>query len=258
MPAKKKSARVRLVEKKAPRKAATVATVLKLLERRGAKATRDGMARYGIVAPKAFGVTMGAMKQIAKGIGPNHTLALALWATEWYEARMLATLIDDPLQVTSAQMDQWCRDFDNWAICDTACFALFDRTPHAWRKVESWSRHQGEFQKRAAFALLACLALHRKDADDAAFMKLLPLIDHAASDERNFVRKGASWALRAVGERSPALNAAAAAMARRLAASSDATERWLGKDALRELTSAKVAKRTARRDEKRKAPAVAG
>ncbi len=233
--------------RKASNKTPDAPAVLKLLERKGSKATRDGMSRYAIVVPKAFGVTMGTLRQIAKSIGPNHELALALWATEWYEARMLATLIDDPQQVTSAQMDRWRRDFDNWAICDTACFALFDRTQHAWGKVEPWSRHKGEFQKRAAFALLASLALHRKEADDAAFMKLLPLVEGAASDERNFVKKGVNWALRSVGERSPALNLAAVAIAKRLAASSDATARWIGKDALRELTGAIVAKRAAKR-----------
>jgi 3-methyladenine DNA glycosylase AlkD len=251
MPTKKKGARVSAVKKKSGSKAVDTPAVLKLLERKGSKATRDGMSRYAIVAPKAFGVTMGTLRQIAKSIGPNHELALALWATEWYEARMLATLIDDPQKVTSAQMDRWRRDFDNWAICDTACFALFDRTQHAWGKVEPWSRHKGEFQKRAAFALLASLALHRKDADDAAFMKLLPLVEGAASDERNFVKKGVSWALRSVGERSPALNLAAVAIAKRLAASADATSRWIGKDALRQLASPAVAKRLARRADTR-------
>jgi 3-methyladenine DNA glycosylase AlkD len=237
--------------RKALGRALNAAAVLKLLERKGSKATREGMARYAIVAPDAFGVTMGTLRQIAKRIGPNHELALALWATGWYEARMLATLIDDPQQVTSAQMDRWRRDFDNWAICDTACFALFDRTPHAWRKVEPWSKHRGEFQKRAAFALLASLALHRKEADDAAFRKFLPLVERASTDERNFVKKGVSWALRGIGQRSPALNAAAISLAKRLAASPDATARWLGKDALRELAGATVAKRLRRASRRR-------
>ena len=210
------------------------------------------MARYGIVAPKAFGVTMGALRQMAKTIGREHDLALSLWETGWYEARMLATLIDDPAQVTSAQMDRWRRDFDNWAICDTACFALFDRTDHAWRKIEPWSKLKDEFQKRAAFALLASLALHNREADDAAFTRFLPFIERAATDERNFVKKGVSWALRAIGERGATLNVAAVKLSKRLASSSDATERWLGKDVLRELTSAKVAKRIEIRDARRR------
>ena len=149
---------------------------------------------------------------------------------------MLASIVDEPASVTSVQMDRWCRDFDNWAICDTACFHLFDRTPHAWRKVAQWSRRRDEFVKRAAFALLWALALHDKQSGDEAFLKCLPAVERAASDERNFVKKSVNMALRAIGRRNPALNAAAVMVARRLTASPQAAARWVGKDALRELT----------------------
>ncbi len=137
-------------------------------------------------------------------------------------------------------MDRWCRDFDNWAICDSLCFHLFDRTPHAFAKVAAWSNQRDEFVKRAAFALLASLALHDKTAGDEPFLASLPLIERAATDERNFVKKGVSWALRGVGRRNVALNAAAVELARRLCDSSSAAARWVGRDALKELTSAAV------------------
>jgi 3-methyladenine DNA glycosylase AlkD len=137
-------------------------------------------------------------------------------------------------------MDRWCRDFDNWGICDTLCFHLFDRTPHAWNKVVRWSDQPGEFVKRAAFALLASLAGHDKSAADEAFLATLPLIERAATDERNFVKKGVSWALRRIGRRNAALNAASVTLARRLAASPQTAARWVGKDALRDITSAAV------------------
>jgi 3-methyladenine DNA glycosylase AlkD len=132
-------------------------------------------------------------------------------------------------------MDRWCRDFDNWGICDTVCFCLFDRTPHAWAKIAKWSGSREEFVKRAAFALLASLALHDKTTADGPFLASLPLIERAAADERNFVKKGVSWALRGVGRRSPALKAAAVTVAGRLAASTEPAARWVGKDALRDL-----------------------
>lgn len=129
--------------------AARVAEVLRQLERRGSRKVREEMlTRYGIRAPKAFGVPVGAIKQLGKSIGTDHALALALWETGWYEARMLTAFIDDPAQVSAAQMDRWARDFDNWGICDTLCFSLFDRTPHAWRKVAPWSRRDAEFGSR--------------------------------------------------------------------------------------------------------------
>ena len=213
-----------------------VQAVLAWLERRGSKRNRDGMARYAIVADKVFGVSVGTLRQLARRLGRSHPLALALWQSGWYEARMLAAFVDEPARVTPAQMDRWCRDFDNWAICDTVCFHLFDRTPHAWRKVAQWSSSREEFVKRAAFALLASLALHDKGAADGPFLRVLPLVERAAPDERNFVKKGVSWALRSIGRRNAALNAAAIKVARRLEASPEGAARWVGRDALRDLT----------------------
>ena len=218
---------------------------MKCLEASGSKRVRDGMARYAIPSDNAYGISVGALRQKAKSLGRNHELALALWDTGRYEARMLATFIDDPERVSSSQMDRWCRDFDNWAIVDTACFALFDRTPHAWNKVAQWAKHRDEFVKRAAFALLWSLTAHDRVSDDRPFLQALKLIERGASDDRHFVSKAVNMALRAVGKRSTALNAAAVATAQRLAASTAAAPRWVGQHALRELTSTSVKGRLA-------------
>jgi 3-methyladenine DNA glycosylase AlkD len=220
-----------------------VRTALAWIEQRSTKRDRENLARFGITAGKAFGVSMANLQLLAKRLGPNHELAAALWETGWYEARMLASLVDEPSRVTAGQMDRWCRDFDNWGICDTACFCLFDRTPHAWAKVAQWSDQREEFVKRAAFALLASLAGHDKDAGDERFLQCLPLVERAASDERNFVKKGVSWALRKVGRRNAALNAAAVKVARRLSDSPEPAARWVGRGALKELTSPLVMRR---------------
>lgn len=222
-----------------------VDAVIASLKRLASKKYRDGMARYAIPADKAFGVPVGDMQKLAKKLGRNHELAAALWETGWYEARMLACFLDEPQRVTPAQMDRWCRDFDSWAICDTACFHLFDRTPHAFRKVATWAGRKDEFVKRAAFALLACLALHDKETEDEPFARCLPLVEQAAGDARNFVKKGVSWALRGIGRRSGALHSISVALAQRLAASPQASARWVGKDVLRELTNPKVIRRLA-------------
>jgi 3-methyladenine DNA glycosylase AlkD len=137
-------------------------------------------------------------------------------------------------------MDAWASAFDNWAICDTACFCLFDRTPFAWERARRWSRSPREFVRRAGFALMAVLAGHDKAATDAQFRALFPLIEEGARDERNFVKKGVSWALRRIGRRNRALNRAALGVARRLAASKEASSRWVGRDAQRELSSPRV------------------
>ena len=203
------------------------------------------MARYAIPSEKAFGVAMKDIQSEAKRLGRNHELAEGLWKSGWYEARTLAAYVEEPARVTAAQMDRWCRDFDNWAICDTVCFALFDRTPHAWQKVEQWSERRDEFVKRAAFALLWGLTVHDKTAGDEPFVHGLVLVEREAADERNLVKKAVNMALRAIGKRNAALNAAAVKVSQRLAASTDPTARWVGKDALKELGSPAVTKRLA-------------
>ena len=222
-----------------------LAAALAWLERHATKAARDGMARFAIPSDHALGVGMRDIQALAKTLGHNHELASLLWDTGVYEARMLTAYVADPALVTAAQMDGWARKFDNWATCDTLCFVLFDRTPHAWRKVEQWSTRRDEFAKRAAFALLASMALHHKDSDDAPFRRSLDWIERAADDERNFVKKAVNWALRSIGRRNAALHGDAVALAQRLAESDQAHTRWIGKDALRELRSPKTQTRLA-------------
>ncbi len=168
---------------------------------------------------------------------------------------MLTAFVDEPARVTPAQMDRWCRDFDNWGICDTVCFCLWDRTPHAWAKVVAVERSAGRVHQTAAFALLASLAGHDKKAADSQFLECLPLIERAATDERNFVKKGVSWALRRIGRRNAALNAAAVEVSCRMAESDVAGSAITGKEALRELTSPLVRRKLAAKDRRhRKGP----
>jgi 3-methyladenine DNA glycosylase AlkD len=220
-----------------------VEAIVAELKRLAKKSVRDGMLRYGIPNDNAFGIRVGTMQKLAKRLGRSHKLAAELWATGWYEARMMAAFVDEPDQVTPAQMDRWCRDFDSWAICDTVCFHLFDRTPYAWDKIKPWARRKDEFVRRAGYALLACLALHDKQAEDESFVPFLPLIERGATDGRNLVKKGVSWALRGIGRRSAGLHAPAVAVAKRLAESTEPAARWVGKDALRDLTRPAVIRR---------------
>ncbi|MGQ0532308.1 MAG: DNA alkylation repair protein [Caulobacteraceae bacterium] len=209
--------------------------ILAELKRNASPQYRTDMAkRYGIVTKaEVYGTPVGTLRAMAKRIGHNHDLAERLWATGIHDARMLATMVDDPALVTPAQMERWAKDFDNWGIVDTACFHYWDRTPHAFKQIEKWSKAKDEFVKRAAFALLASCALHKQGTDEQ-FLRGLELIEREATDPRNFVKKAANWALRAIGgKKSPKLRVGARALAKRLAESFDPTERWNGKDALR-------------------------
>lgn len=207
------------------------------LKSHATKVTLDGMARYAIPSDRALGVAMRDIKALGKQLGRNQELAAELWKTGVYEAHMLASFVGDPARITAAEMDRWCRDFDNWALCDALCFNLFDRTPYAWDKVAKWSGAKAEFVKRTGFALLWSLSVHDKKAADERFLEGLKFVEREAGDDRNFVKKAVNMSLRAVGKRNPALSAAAMEVAARLADSDDPTARWVGRDALRELSS---------------------
>ena len=229
-----------------------VRAVLSELERLGSKRVREDMSkRFGIHTDRTWGVMMRDMQKVSKAIGTDHQLAQQLWKTGWYEARMVATMIADPQQVTPKEMDAWVKDFDNWAICDTVCFKLWDQVPHAWSKVDQWVKSEQEFVKRSAFALLACLSLHRNDTDPTKLRKYLPLVKKAAGDERNFVKKGLSWALRGMANTSAEMREAAIDLAEDLAASDNTTERWVGKDVLRDIKRPMIAKRAEKREQDR-------
>jgi 3-methyladenine DNA glycosylase AlkD len=225
---------------------------LKWLEKHGTKSAIRELARYGIEAEHAFGVKMATLLSLRKKLGKDQALSLALWESGWYEARLLAALIGDPQLVTKRQMDAWARSFENWGDCDTVCFHLFDRTPLAWERVHKWSASPKLFVKRGAFALAACLALHDKAALDENFLEFLPLIEKGAGDERNFVKKGVSWALRAIGRRNLVLSGAALKLAERLASSDEPSRKWVGKDALRDLSKPNVRMKLAGETKKRR------
>lgn len=216
-----------------------LATVMAALEASASAQVRDEMGpRFGIVTDQALGVRMEAMQAIAKGMGRDHALAGALWATGVYEARMTASMIDDPRAVTSEQMERWRSDFDNWAITDTVCLKLFDRSPLAAEKALAWTELHDEFGRRAGFALLAGMAIHRR-GDAALFREGLSRVEAHASDPRNFVKKAVNWALRAIGlKRDAELRAEARAAAERLAASEDRIARWVGRDAMKAFDKA--------------------
>ena len=221
------------------------AQVLDDLHRMADPSRLDGMARYGIDTSMALGVTVTELRVLARRLGRDHALAGKLWGSGIHEARLLATMVDDPAAVTEEQAERWILDVDSWDLCDGLCGNLLDRTSFAFEKAEGWSGRDEEFVKRAGFALMAWAAVHRKDVEDARFERFLPRILAASTDDRNYVKKAVSWALRQIGKRSAELNRSAVALAEQLQASADRTARWIGSDAFRELTSAKVQARFA-------------
>jgi 3-methyladenine DNA glycosylase AlkD len=224
----------------------TCEEVVKRLKLLGDPKAVEGAARFGICVPDILGVSAPNLRQLAKEIGKDHALAGKLWTTGIHDARVLATLIDDPAQVTVRQMERWARDFDSWAVCDAACCCLFDKTPYAWDKAVEWTDRQPEYVKRAGFVLMAALAVHDKKAPDERFETFLPLLVEHAADDRNFVKKAVNWALRQIGKRNVALNKLAIRTAEDIRRTGSRAAKWIAADALRELASARVQARLTR------------
>ncbi len=203
----------------------------------------DGMARFGINPENTFGVSIPNLRKIAKETGIDHALAQQLWASGIHEARILASMVDDPKRTTEEQMESWVKDFDSWDVCDGCCMNLFEKTRFAYQKAVEWSSNDKEFIKRAGFVLMARLAVSDKRADDKQFELFFPIIKREASDNRNFVKKAVNWALRQIGKRNLNLNGKALATAKEIQEIDSKSARWVATDAIRELTSQAVVER---------------
>ena len=203
----------------------------------------EGIARFGIQSSNSFGVSVPKLRALAREVKHDHQLASKLWETGLHDARLLATMIDDPRQVTVAQMEKWVRDFDSWDVVDGCCGNLFDKSPVAIGKAKEWCRREAEYEKRAGFVLMAELAVHDKNSKDQVFLDFLPLIIDGASDKRNFVKKAVNWSLRQIGKRNLKLNRAAVSTALEIQKMESSAAKWVASDALRELKSPQVQKR---------------
>jgi 3-methyladenine DNA glycosylase AlkD len=226
----------------------TVIEILKILNDNADPTQLKGMSRYGMSVDKRLGVSIPVLRALAKLTGKDHKLANDLWQTEIDEAKILASMIDNPAELTEQQMDEWVKDFNSWDICDQVCMNLFEKAPFARKKIYDWSYREEEFVKRAAYALIACLAWHDKKAEDEQFIEMLPVVVYGATDERNFVKKAVSWALRHIGKRNQNLNAAAIETANNLLKMESKSARWIANDALKDLQRESVQKKFKKSD----------
>ena len=226
----------------------TAAEVLAHLRSIGSEANRQGMRRYGIRIDRALGISHGVQRDIARKIKRNHERAFELWASGITEAQFIASVTADPKRFTKADARRWAAEFDSWDIVDGVS-DLFVDTDH-WRElIVEFAADGREFVRRTAFAMIAWSVVHRKKEPDETFVTFLPLIEARSEDERNFVKKAVNWALRSIGKRNAGLNEAALKLAEKLAASENRTARWIGRDAIRDLTGPKTLARLAKKAE---------
>ncbi len=226
---------------------AEVEEVVARLKSHGNPKNVEGMKRFAVGGQNTLGVSIPVLRNLAKELGRDHELAAGLWKTCIHEARILASMVDNPALVTEKQMERWVADFDSWDVTDQVCMNLFEKAPPAWEKAIEWAHRKEEFQKRAGFALMACFGWHDKKSPPSRFAPLFPVIEAESDDERNFVKKAVSWALRNIGKRDHALNEMAIASAKRIEKRGTKGARWVAKDVLKELTSEAVARRLPQR-----------
>lgn len=212
-------------------------SLLQKLSSMSNKANREGMARYGINVDNAYGIRIPVLRSIAKLHKNNHNLALELWNTGMHEARILASMIDDPRQLTSSQMDEWTADFQSWDLCDQVCGNLFVRNTIFKEKIELYSQSPDEFVKRAGFSLIAAHCTKKNKDPDDEYIKYFDIIEKESGDGRNFVKKAVNWALRAIGKRNKNLCYQALETAKRIRSQDTPSARWIANDAIRELNS---------------------
>ena len=222
--------------------------ILRRMEAMACPRNSEGMARYGIRSTRVLGLSMGTLSDLAKEIGKDHAMAGCLWDDGSQESRLLAALVEDPREVTDLQMDLWAEGFDNWAICDGVSMHLFRRTPFAKAKCLEWSSNEKEYVKRAAFTLMASLAVHDRKAGDEVFLEYLRVCERECEDDRDHVKKGVSWALRQIGKRNICLNQAAIETSVLISRHNSRAARWISSEALRELRGEKVQARLVSRE----------
>lgn len=218
-----------------PDKLTDIHSVISVLQSMESSENRLGMARFGIKVEDALGIKVADLRRLALRIEKNHDLALKLWDTGIHEARLLATMVDDPTAVTERQMENWATDFDSWDVVDQACNNLFRKTVFAHRKAAEWTSREAEFVKRAGFTLVAVLAVHDRAADNSVFEAYLDLVEKASGDERNYVKKAVNWSLRQIGKRNKALFGRAMSTIHRISGTDSRSGRWIASDAGREL-----------------------
>lgn len=141
-------------------------------------------AKFGIVSHNALGIYQAELNEIAKKVPKDDFIALALFDSHIYEARLLCSKIFDPKNLTEALMDKWTETFDNWEICDSFCMGLFAKSKFAVPKAIEWSNRMETFVKRAGFTTMAAYCTADKVSTNETFQQFFPLIKRACTDER--------------------------------------------------------------------------
>ena len=196
--------------------------------------------KFGVVSNNALGIYHKDLKALAKELPKDNDLAIQLFESDIYEARLLCSKMFQPKDLTEELLEHWVTTFENWEICDSFCMGLFAKSKFAVSKVIEWSSRTREFEKRAAFTIIAAYCMADKKADNSVFEQFFPIIKREVTDDRIYVKKAVNWALRNIGKRNIDLNKKAIKTANEILEIEVKSAQWIAKNALKELQSEKI------------------
>lgn len=196
--------------------------------------------KFGISAKNSLGIYHKDLKILVKEIGYNNQLAIELFNTDIYEARILCSKIYNPKDITEDLMNRWVSTFENWEICDSFCMSIFARGKFALPKAFEWSKNKNEFIKRAGFTIMAAYGFADKFSKNETFQQFFIPIQQEADDDRLYVKKAVNWALRNIGKRNIDLKNNAIELSKELLTMESNSAKWIAKNALSELLKPEV------------------
>jgi 3-methyladenine DNA glycosylase AlkD len=191
------------------------ATALARLEAAGTEQNRRIYRRHGAHDP-LFGVSFAVLHALAKEAKRDQALALDLWATGNYDARLLACMVADPASATEADLDAWLADIDVYVLVDTFVGSLAARVPGVRERADRWAASKRDWTAQAGWDLYGQLAMKDTTLENAYFLALLERIEAGIGGAGNRTRHSMNGTLIAIGIRDELLRAAAEATAARI------------------------------------------
>lgn len=169
---------------------------------------------------KSFGIGLTVLRKLAKQVGRDHDLALKLWESDVYDARIIALLIDDPKQITREQAEVQVEKVDQGHLehVFSSCGAALAKTPFVVELAGDWIKSDDPRRRCCGYGLLYELSKSKKKGapDETFFLAHIEHIRKSFDGEELAVQGSMGGALLGIGKRSAKLNAAALKVARHI------------------------------------------
>ncbi len=212
-----------------------VIDIITQIKQRMNGAVVESMRESGVIYKVSYGVTIPELMEIAQPYKGNHELALQLFEQDIRECKIIASIIDDPAQVTGSQIDDWCEDFNNTEIIEQVCNNLFWKSDFALSRSYEWCIEDDELMKKAGLLIIGHRALD-STIKDSIFEPYIGIVEEIAESDEEMLSNSSLYALRQIAKRSDYLNDKVVKAAERMSESEFGIANWIGNQLLFELT----------------------